>query len=148
MLSLQTKKFSSKFQKCADHTYKEKGWVALEGIKIFSSFFGGGRIRLVFFDQNFTDWYIRQSQSHPALKSLFKEFFKLGVALILHYFWQIFHQKKKTKKSAGVTRAQRILQGKLFVFFLIARNPEILVRCLSSSAVFHSVTARTANLEC
>lgn len=70
----------------------------------------------MFFDQNFTDWYIRQSQSHPALKSLFKEFFKLGVALILHYFWQIFHQKKKTKKSAGVTRAQRILQGKLCVF--------------------------------
>lgn len=46
-----------------------------------------------------------------------------------------FFTKKKTKKSAGVTRAQRILQGKLFVFFLIARNPEILVRCLSSSAV-------------
>ena len=30
---------------------------------------GDGRIKLVFFDQNFTDCFIRQSQTHLALKS-------------------------------------------------------------------------------
>ena len=67
-----------------------KGWVAQERIQLFTYFlrvkywqnnlqfpiFGGGRIELVSFNQNFIDWRMRQSQTHlPLLKD--KEKFSL-----------------------------------------------------------------------
>ena len=46
--------------------------------------------------------------------------------------------------KAPITLIKIFLQGKLL--FSIARNPEMIVKCLSSSAVFCSVAARTENI--
>ena len=46
--------------------------------------------------------------------------------------------------KAPITLIKIFLQGKLL--FLIARNPEMIVRCLSSSAVFCGVAAKNENI--
>ena len=54
-----------------------------------------------------------------------------------------FQRKKKLFHDAPITPFKMFLQGNLLL--LIARNPEMIVRCVSSSDVFRSVTATTEN---
>ena len=54
-----------------------------------------------------------------------------------------FQRKKKLFHDALITPFKMFLQGNLLL--LIARNPEMIVRCISSSDIFRSVTATTEN---
>ena len=54
-----------------------------------------------------------------------------------------FQRKKKLFHYALITPFKMFLQGNLLL--LIARSPEMIVRCVSSSDIFRSVTATTEN---
>ena len=54
-----------------------------------------------------------------------------------------FQRKKKLFHDALITPFKMFLQGNLLL--LIARHPEMIVRCISSSDIFRSVTATTEN---
>ena len=54
-----------------------------------------------------------------------------------------FQRKKKLFHDALITPFKMFLQGNLLL--LIARSPEMIVRCVSSSDIFRSVTATTEN---
>ena len=96
---------------------------------------GDGRIKLVFFDQNFTDCFIRQSQTHLALKSrgkITKDLARISTTQERNFFFMLISVRFGRRLRYSVLALILVMEGEFHIEAICFFQIVTVLTCLVS----------------